>query len=557
MRLLIVLIVLLAGAVHAAPPRLAIVNGRVHPGTGTALLCVGDRIVLVGDDESVTRAGGRGAIRVDARGALILPGFHDPHVHLRDFGLGPRRAQLYLSETLEAALAEVARHAKAHPREPWVQGSGWLYAIVPTGQFPTRRMLDRIVPDRPVYLESYDGHACWVNTTALELAKVTAATPDPPGGRIVREADGKTPAGTLVEGAIKLVSDAVPAPSRGEVEDALAWGLARCAGLGITAIDDILADATELEVLIALDRAGRVPIRVRACPSLDDLDAAAAARTAARGRMLSFGAVKGFVDGVMESRTAALLDPYPGGTDRGNPLMPPGELKQRVLAAHEAGFQVALHAIGDGAVRASLDAFQAAQAVPRAGPPHRIEHCELVHPDDLPRFHALQVAASMQPMHGMPAGKDPDAGPWPQNVGPKRLPHTFPWRALLDARSPLAFGSDAPVVQPDPLPALAVALTRRDSGGLPPGGWNAHQTLDWRRAVDAYTAGSARAMGFERDSGALLPGMRADLIVLDPAVDPAKPDTLWTGAVAHVFVGGKRVAGVTPRRGPRRPRPSR
>ena len=525
-----------------------VVNGRIegHPGAD-ALVIVGSRIVSVGRSAELAPVL-PGARRVDARGGRVLPGLLDPHVHLRDLGLAPHRVLLYDAATMAGALAAVRAYARSHPQAPWVLGGGWSYQLAP-GSYPSRQALDAVVPDRPVYLESYDGHAAWVNSRALALAGVTVATPDPAGGRIVREADGRTPAGALLEEASELVGRAVPATPRAERLAALREGLRACADRGVTGLDDILTDADEGELLVELARAGELPLRVRACPPLtDDLGPALRMRAALAGTPVGMGFLKGFVDGVIESRTALMVDPYPGSPEpgasaRGAPLMTPEVLTRRVLAAHRAGFQVALHATGDGGVRMALDAYAATRARPRRGPPHRIEHCEVVQPRDRARFRALDVVASMQPMHAVPTGAEPDLGIWSRNVGAARMPYTFPWRSLLSDGAPLAFGSDAPVVQPEPLPGLAVALTRQDAAGHPPGGWNGAQCLTWPEALAAYTRGAARAMGLERTVGALDPGLEADLVILGPETDPSRPATLWKPSIAHVFVAGRRVAG--------------
>lgn len=532
-----------AQAVSAAPRVVLIHNARIAGAPGAdALVLAGDRIVASGSERELAPHL-PDARRVDAHGGLVLPGLMDPHVHLQDVGLAPRRVKLYELPSLTAALEAVRAYAKSHQQASWVLGGGWSYELTPGG-YPTRQALDAVVPDRPVYLESYDGHAIWCNSRALAAAGITAATPDPEGGRIVREADGRTPAGTLLEAAGELAGAVVPPAPRAERKDALRDGAAACAARGITALDEIMADDDEAELLLELAAENQLPVRVRACPALvDDLGVARRLRARLRGTPVKMGFLKGFVDGVIESRTAVMVDPYPGGVAHGTGLMSPEVLGRRVLAAHRDGFQVALHATGEGGVRMALDAYAATRARPRRGPPHRIEHCEMVRPEDRARFARLDVIPSMQPMHALPTGPEPDQGVWSLNVGHLRMHNTFPWRSLLDAGATLAFGSDAPVVPPEPLPGIAVAITRENPAGQPAGGWNPAQRITPTEALAAYTRGAARSMGMEDACGSLAAGMLADLVVLGPDVDLARPATLWKPRIAHVFVGGTRVAG--------------
>jgi predicted amidohydrolase YtcJ len=374
---------------------------------------------------------------------------------------------------------------------------------------------------------------------------VNARTADPPQGRIVREPDGRTPAGTLLESAMALAGSAAPAPSRAERLAALERAVNRYHALGVTSVDHIAAGPDDVDLLAELLRGGRLPIRVRvALPLGDDLDLAERLRREHAGPFLSVGFLKGFVDGVVESSTAFLVDPYTGGTGRGEPQIPRTRLLDLVERAHARGFQVGLHAVGDAAVRLCLDAFQhAARRHPGRSLRHRIEHVEVIHRDDLHRFARLGAVASMQPLHAVPAVPDPDAGPWAANLGPSRLPLTFAWRDLLAHGAVLAFGSDWPVASPDPLAGLAVALTRRDAHGRPPRGWNVHQAISADQAVAAYTAGPAFAAHRDHEVGRVTPGRLADLIVLGPGVDMARPATLWTGSVRYVVVDGVARAG--------------
>jgi predicted amidohydrolase YtcJ len=421
----------------------------------------------------------------------------------------------------------LAADARRHPGDGWILGRGWSYDLVPKGTYPTRATLDEVSRVRPIYLESYDGHAGWASSLAFERAGVDASSADPPGGRIVREEDGRTPAGTLLEGAVALLEKHIPPPGEAAERAMLEAALGHCLALGITSLDDITSEPEAFERYAALLTAGKLPLRVTvSLPLVDERSRYRELRRAYRSPWLGFGWLKGFVDGVIESKTAAMLEPYAGSDGRGELLIPPERLERLVAGAQADGFRVALHAIGDRAVRTSLDAFE------RAGRTrgHRIEHIEVVDRADVPRFAALGVAASMQPYHAVPAD-DPTAGAWAENLGSVRLGRAFAWRELHDARAELRFGSDWPVMTADPLRGLAVALTRTNETGRPPGGWNPEQRLPLAEALRGYRAPGARS--------ALVPGERADLVVLARGVRLDRPETLWHGErVRAVVVDG-------------------
>jgi hypothetical protein len=460
------------------------------------------------------------ARNIDAGGAYVLPGFHDAHIHMMSGGAALGSANLEGAKTIEEIVARVKAHAASHPDSPWVVGRGFSYDVVPAGSFPHRSLIDGIDP-RPIVLESYDGHALWVSTAALGAAGVTDATPDPADGTIVRDASG--PTGMLLEGATALIDDRAPEPSRAEQLAQLSRAIDHVLALGVTSINDFAPGPDTFELYEALARADRLPIRVTVSLPLEgDLDRYAALR--ARGTEdLRLGYLKAFADGVVESKTAFVLEPYAGSAERGRPLIAPDDLLALVRRANDRGFDVALHAIGDAAVRLALDTF--AQA---AHPGNRIEHIEVADPADLARFRAHGVIASMQPFHANPFGPEPEKGAWSENLGPTRWPHTFPWRALLDARASLVFGSDWPVMTADPLEGLAVAVTRRDRNGHPERGWTEHQKVTLEEALSAY----ARP---------IVSGAPADLVILEKDVDLEDPRTLWgpRDRVRAVVVAGR------------------
>ncbi len=523
-----------------APREVLIVNGRLYGKAGArAVLIRGNKIHASGEPGKVRRQASEGAEEIDARGGLILPGLQDAHTHLLAGGLAMGKLSLAGVRNLDEAVERVRRYAEKHPDEEWIVGGGWNYDLVAKGTFPSRRALDKAVSDRPVALESYDGHSYWLNSQGLSHAEITADTPDPKGGRIVRERGSREPQGTLLEDAIELIAEALPEPSREERRRALEIALRYYLENGITSILNIVYDLDELVMLEEFRRKKKLPIRVTvALPLEGSIEHSQTLRERHKSPFLRVGPLKGFVDGVIESKTAYMVEPYAGSADRGEPLFTLEELSERVSLAHSKGFSVALHAIGDAAVRLALDAFEhARRANPLIAARHRIEHIEVVHPDDLPRFKKLDVTASMQPYHVEP-GPESDEGAWTENVGPDRLKHSFAWKELSDHGAVLAFGSDWNVMTANPLAGLAVAVTRQDPQGRPKGGWQGHQALSLEQAVRAYTYGASYGLGREKELGTLKPGQLADIIILSPDVNPERPETLWKGKVQIVLVDG-------------------
>jgi len=539
----------LVASAAAAGPRVIVKNARFANSKRTdGVVVIGEGIVTAsGHGFSISKRDRSADFIVDAKGGLVLPGFHDSHIHMLGGGLSLVRAQLAGAKTLPQLQKVIADYVKAHPDRPWVLGRGWSYALVPTGTLPTAQMLDDVVSDRPVFIRAYDGHTGWANTKALQLAGITKATKDPADGEIVRDKAGN-PTGALKEGAQDLMDKAMPQPTREEKKAALLAAAEHCLALGLTAVDDIIYDVEQFELYSELEAEGRLPIHVSISPLIEispdvagDLDVYARWRDTLKGhRLLSFGFLKGFVDGVIESKTAYMTAPYHDSkSEVGRPLIPRARLMTLVDNAHARGFQVALHSIGDGAVRLSLDAFEAAaKKHPTIAIRHRVEHIELLHADDAKRFKQLNVIASMQPYHVNPFGDEPQKGPWAENLGPERWPMTMPWHTVVDAGGALTFGSDWPVFTANPLHGLAVAVSRRDEAGLPKQGWNAQQAVTVEQGLHAYTVERGEIGGPSTTVGTLSPGQRADLVILDPKVKLDDVTTWWPGTVGAVVVDG-------------------
>jgi predicted amidohydrolase YtcJ len=486
------------------------------------------RVAAAGPERALAELRGPSTRVLRLDGGLVLPGFQDAHVHTAAGGLELARCDLHEVEP-EAYAATVARYAADHPGDPWVLGGGWIMDAFGTGG-PHRSALDAVVADRPVLLESTDGHSAWVNGRALELAGITRATPDPPRGRIERDAAGE-PTGALHEAAKALVGDLAPEPSQAEWEAAIERGQAHLHRLGITAWQDAAVEPDMLAAYRALAERGRLTGRAVAALRWDFeaggaqlADLVERRRTGTVGRLRA-SAVKIFSDGVFENRTAAMLEPYldadgrPTG-DLGIGMLGADELARVVTALDAEGFDVHVHAIGDRAVRDTLDAFQAAAAANgRRDARHQIAHLQFVHPDDRPRFRRLGVVANAQPFWSCLDGYMRELTlPF---LEPERAGWQYPWASLRRAGAVLAFGSDWTVSTANPLEEIEVAVRRVDPGD--PGGevFLPDERVDLPAALDAFTSGSAYALRLEAETGSVTPGKLADLAVLDR--DPFDP----------------------------------
>ncbi len=471
-----------------------------------AIAIGGGRILAVGRAADLAAFAGPATLTLDAGGATVTPAFTDAHIHLVAWARSRGALELFDCASRAAALARVAAHLAAHPGDGAVVGRGW--DANGWSEAPDRGSLDRVTGDRPVVLHSKDFHSLWVNGAALARAGVTRETPDPAGGRFERDATG-TPNGLVREHAVRRFAALMPAEGS-ERDLARVRDAARALHAeGITAVHDF-EGAEEHRVLRALTRGDGPWVRVLMHLHHGGLDHALALGLASGtgDDRFRIGALKLFADGTLGSQTAALLEPYEGSTDRGLELIPPAELASLVARAAAGGIATAIHAIGDRAVRSSLDAFAACGPALR-GPalPPRIEHVQLLDAADRPRFASLGVAASLQPSH---CTSDIDIAHrhWGARVG-----RSYPWRSLLDAGARLAFGSDAPVEPPASAAALHSAVTRRRPDGRPAEGFVPAERLTLDEALSAFTEGPARLAGGWPRLGRLAAGARADLAV--------------------------------------------
>jgi predicted amidohydrolase YtcJ len=494
-----------------------------------ALAVHGGRVAAAGPEREVAALRGPATRVLRLDGGLVLPGFQDAHVHTAAGGLELAQCDLHGVEP-EAYPAAVARYAAGHPDLPWILGGGWVMDAFGTAG-PHAATLDAVVGDRPVLLESTDGHSAWVNRRALELAGITRATPDPPRGRIERDAAGE-PTGALHEAAVGLVGDLAPRPTQAEWEAAIERGQAHLHRLGITAWQDAAVTPAMLAAYRAVADRGRLTGRVVAALRwrVEDGEAQLAGLVERRregtvGRLRA-SAVKIFADGVFENHTAAMLDPYLDGDGRptgnlGIGMLDPEELARVVTALDGESFDVHVHAIGDRAVRDTLDAFAAAAAANgRRDARHQIAHLQFVHPDDRPRFRRLGVVANAQPYWSCFDGYQRQLT-WPF-LEPERAGRQYPWASLRRAGAVLAFGSDWTVSTANPLQEIEVAVRRVAPGNRDGEPFLPDERVDLPAALDAFTSGSAYALRLEAETGSVTPGKLADLAVLDR--DPFDPD---------------------------------
>ncbi|MEV0920082.1 amidohydrolase [Streptomyces sp. NPDC049967] len=518
----------------------------------SSLAVTGDRITAVGHDE-VRELIGPNTEVVDLTGKLLLPGFQDAHIH--PVFAGVELAQCDLTGTVGAAeyLARIRAYADAHPERAWITGGGWSLESF-DGGLPTRQLLDSVVPDRPVLLANRDHHGAWANTRALELAGITAATPDPPDGRIEREPDG-SPGGVLQEGAQALVARLVPPTTPADRLAGLLRSQRLLHSLGVTGWQDALlgvfnGNTDPSDAYLTAARDGSLTARVtgamwwdreRGAEQIDELVARRAQLSHGRFRA---GSVKIMQDGIAENFTAAMTSPYLDGcgcatANSGLSFVDPDALRGHVTRLDALGFQVHFHALGDRAVREALDAVEAAvEANGRRGNRHHLAHLQVVHPDDVGRFARLGAIANIQPLW---AAHEPQMDeltiPF---LGPERAAWQYPFGDLLRAGATLAAGSDWPVSSADPVQGIHVAVNRREPGSTDSRVFLPEQRLDPASAVAAYTAGSAHVNGVD-DAGSLLPGNLADLVVLDRDILTAPPEEIGGARVLRTYVGGELV----------------
>jgi hypothetical protein len=498
-----------------------------------ALAVANGRILAVGDD--LAAYAGPRTMRIDLHGATLIPGLIDAHAHLRALGELLETRDLRHVKTIAEIAAYVRQQAAARQSGEWIVGRNWDQTNW-GGQFPSARDLDAAAPRNPVLLARVDGHAAWVNSMALALAHLTPQTPDPPGGRILRDAAGR-PSGVLIDAAQGLVRSKIPPPTAEQARRQLALAARECSRLGLTTIHDAGISSLELDAYRALIAAGDLPLRIYAMiggpgPLWRD----SLRRGPEIGESLTVRAIKLFADGALGSRGAALFQPYsddPGNT--GLLMLSQAEIEKVAREALAHGFQVCTHAIGDRANHVVLEAYAAALGGPNDHR-FRIEHAQVVSLTDFQKFKDFSILPSMQPTHATSDMRWAEA-----RLGPDRLAGAYAWRRFLDLGLLIAGGSDTPVEEPNPMLGLYAAITRQDLAGNPPGGWMPDQRMSRAEALASFTLSAAFAAFEEHQKGSLEPGKLADFIVLDRDILSVPAAEIPLTRVRMTFLGGRLV----------------
>jgi len=534
-----------------------IVNARVYTVNvkqpwAEAIAIRKGRILAVGGAQDVASYRDPATKTIDAGGRLVLPGFTDCHIHFLDGSLSLMQVNLEDAKTVEDIQQRVKAYAAAHPDQPWVLGRGWAYTVFKPSGLPDKKYLDEVVPDRPVYLEGFDGHTWWANSKALEMAGITRNTPNPPSGTIVRDEKTGEPTGAIKEDAADdVVRRAIPLPGHEQVVAAILGGMREANRVGLVRAispDGVSmrgGDFQRLEVYDEMGRTGQLTVRfdiaLRVNPPALTKGQVRAIKTAGaryHDDWLAAGKAKFFLDGVIETRGAAMLEPYVNDTKSGELWWEPKAYRQAVLELDRQGVQIFSHAIGDRAIRLALDAYENAQRTNHTHDArHRIEHIEDASASDIPRFGKLGVIASFQPLHSYP--DDDVLRIWSGNVGPERAQRAWAMHSVESGGGVLAFGSDWPIVTLNPWQGIQNALTRQTTEGDPPGGFVPKERISLEDAIKGYTLGAAFAGHREKSEGSLEAGKLADLIVLSQDLFKIEPTEIGKTEVLLTMVGGK------------------
>jgi hypothetical protein len=533
-------------AAQQPPADLIVLNGRIYTADVTrplvrALAVRGGRIVFAGSGAGAEALAGPETERWDLGGKTVIPGMVDAHVHLLGLGQALRTVDLTGTTSYDQVVARVAERAKTVKPGEWIRGRGWDQNDWAVTAFPTHDALSRAVPDNPVYLTRVDGHAVLVNAAAMRAANLTAASQDPSGGRIIRDAAGN-PTGVLVDRATGFVGRVIPADSRDEMKAATLAAIAEANRWGLTGVHDAGESEEVIALFEELARAGQYNLRnyvmVRADEASLDRLMARGPRTALHDGRIWVRAIKISADGALGSRGAALLEDYsdePG--NRGLVTADSGYMRRVAARALRSGFQVNIHAIGDRANRTVLDIYaDALREVPTADHRFRIEHAQILSYQDIPRFAELGVIPSMQGSH-----QTSDMYWVPNRIGWNRSQGTYAWRSLLNTGVVVPNGSDTPVESPNPLISFHAFVTRQDANGYPAGGWFPAEKTSRQEALLSMTLWPAYAAFMEDVSGALSPGKYADFVVLDQDIMTVAEERILDTKVEMTVLGGKQV----------------
>jgi predicted amidohydrolase YtcJ len=528
---------------------LIITNARVwtvdkaHP-TAQAVAVLGDRIVAVGSNADVESLRSPATKVIDAGGKLLLPGFNDAHVHFVGGGLQLDSVQLNDAASTEEFVRRIGEQARKTPKGEWIQGGDWDETKWNPSNLPTKEMIDPVTPDNPAFLGRYDGHSALVNSAGLQLAGITSQTPDPPGGKIVRDARGN-PTGDLKDAAKDIVLKVIPPLSHDQRLRAMRRALEYAASLGVTSVqhmnDEESDSFADIRAYGELLQSGELTTRVYVAPAISEVQnlAKIGVRHAFGSSLLRIGALKGFADGSLGSGTAYLFDPYSDDPHNSgllrNQMQPLSQMRDWMMQADAAGLQICTHAIGDRAISMILDLYSdVVKAHGGAERRLRIEHAQHMAEKDFGRFAQLDVIASVQPYQAI------DDGRWAEaRIGHDRASRTYAFRTFLNHSVHLAFGTDWDVAPLNPILGVYAAVTRATLDGKNPDGWFPEQKLTVAEAVEAYTTGSAYAEFQEKEKGSITPGKLADMVLLSDDIFSIDPAKIKDVKVLKTMVGGK------------------
>jgi len=496
----------------------------------------GGRIVAVGDDDLIAEY--PDATGIDGAGQYVLPGLHDAHGHVSSQGFLNINLNITGLQSLKETVDRIAAYDKVNPAQGWIEGWGWNQVLWPAKEFPTAADIDAVVADRPVWLRRIDGHAGWANSRALQLAGIDDDTPDPLGGKIIRDDNGSA-TGTLVDNAMALIDAKIPELSKKDYRQAFLAAFSEFTSLGLTSVHDAGISIDEAEVYMSMADNDEMPMRIYAMmwQAGANLDAIGKPITGYGRDRLDIRSVKLMADGALGSHGAAMIEPFEDDTEnRGLRMYTDSELNAMVQKANDMGFQVAIHAIGDYANRQALNAFELAQSGAASPLRNRIEHAQVIALADIPRFAELGVIASMQATHATS-----DMNMTEDRIGPERVRGAYAWRKLLDSGAVIANGSDFPVELANPMHGLYAAVTRRSRAGLPGGGWYGSERLNRQETLHSFTLAAAYAAHQEGRLGSLEPGKWADFIVVDRDFFEIPESEIDDIQVLQTWVGGELV----------------
>lgn len=510
--------------------------------TAQAVAVLGDRIVAVGSNTEVDAWRAPHTHVIDAGGKLLLPGFNDAHVHFVSGGMQLDNIQLNDATTPEEFARRIGERARVTAKGEWIVGGNWDETKWNPPNMPTKELIDAVTPDTPVFVSRYDGHMGLANSVALRLAGITAKTPDPPGGTIVRDAQGN-PTGALKDAATDYIDKVIPPLTHDQRLKIVKRALAHAASVGVTSVQHMVASNEDIAVYSELLQRDELTTRIYVAPSITHVDdlAKLGIGHAFGGPYLRIGALKAFADGSLGSGTAYFYEPFLNqGNNRGllsDEMQPISLMRDRYMKADAAGLQICTHAIGDEGISTILDLYS--EVIKKHGEADRrlrIEHAQHMAAKDFERFAQLHVIASVQPYHAIDDGRFAES-----HIGHERASRTYAFRTFLDHGVRLAFGTDWEVAPLDPLLTVYAAVTRATLDGKNPNGWFPEQKLSVAEAIEAYTMGSAYAEFQEKEKGSITPGKLADMVLLSDDIFSIVPEKIREVRVLKTFVGGRLV----------------